>query len=61
MSSKSIDQRKAYIVHKSKQLDKITNPYKYARRAERIMHYNNLIMEINNQKIKEILEGEKSK
>lgn len=55
--SKSIDERKAYVVHKSQQLDKITNPYQYARRAQRLMHYNNLLMEINNQKIKRIVEG----
>ena len=53
--SKSIEQRKAYVVHKSKQLDKITNPYQYARRAQRLMHYNNLLMDINNKKINDIL------
>lgn len=53
--SKSIDERKAYVVHKSRQLDKITNPYKYARRAHRIMRYNNLLMDINNKKINDIL------
>lgn len=52
---KSIDERKAYVVHKSEQLDKINNPYQYARRASRIMRYNNLLMEINNQKINDIL------
>ncbi len=57
--SKSIDERKAYVVHKSKQLDKVTSSKEYRRRAIRIMRYNNLLMEINNQKIKRIVEGEK--
>lgn len=53
--SKTLEQRKAYAVHKLKQLDKITDAYRYARRAQRIMHYNNLLMEINNKKISDIL------
>lgn len=55
MSSKTLEQRKAYAVHKSKQLDRITDAYRYARRAQRLMHYNNLLMEINNKKISDIL------
>lgn len=58
--SKSIEQRKAYLAHKSKQLDKITNPYKYGRRAERIMRYNNALMKINNEEMKRIVEGDES-
>lgn len=53
--SKSIDERKAYVVHKSEQLDKVTDFKEYRRRAIRIIRYNNLLMEINNQKIKDIL------
>lgn len=61
MSSKTLEQRKAYAVHKFKQLDKITDAYQYARRAKRIMKYNNLLMEINNEEIKRIVEGDESK
>lgn len=56
-----LERRKSYIARKSKELDKVTDTHKYRHRAGRIMHYNNLIMEINNQKIKRIVEGERLK
>lgn len=43
---KSIQQRKAYISHKSNQLDKQTDAHKYTRRLARVMLHHKLLSEI---------------
>lgn len=55
---KSIKQRQAYIIHKSKQLDKETDAHRYTRRLARIMTYNLLLSEIEATAALRIMKGD---
>lgn len=59
--NKTIEQRGAYHDRKAKELDEITNPFRYARRLERLMKYQRLISQLITKKANEISKGDKEK
>lgn len=53
---KSIQQRKAYIFHKSNQLDKITDGNKFLRRLARVMLYHKLLSELEADAVNKLVQ-----